>query len=40
MPHVLGEDVVARARGLQTDDLHHLTVEKYVLPELFVDAAG
>ena len=27
-------------RGSQAGDLQHETVEKYVLPELFVDAAG
>ena len=40
MPDVFGEDVVVRTRGLQADDLQHQTVEKYVLPELLVDAAG
>jgi hypothetical protein len=40
VPQVLGEDVLVRASGLQPGHLQHLTVEEYVLPKLFVDAAG
>ncbi len=38
LPHLHSENVLVRARELQVDDLRHLTVEKYILPKLFVHA--